>query len=521
VPGSSRVRQAAQVIFFAFFVYLLFAALQRHVALPFVDIFFRFNPLSGLTAMIAAGGWIPRLGLGLVTLGLTLVLGRVWCGWICPMGTLLEWLRFPGAARRAPRLPEFLRLVKYFLLFVILTMALFGSLTLLILDPMALLTRVMTAVVLPALNHGFNAVMTALYPIGPLQGVLSGIDGVLRGAVLPVKQPVFLGSALIALLFAAIVGLNALADRFWCRYLCPLGGMLALVSKVSLFRPIIGGACTSCGVCGPACPVGAISSVGHGDRTESPSYRVIAAECIMCLDCLAACPHGAIDFAPALARRDDEPEVRRWPAPAEKGFDPSRRQLLSALGAGAAGVLVARTGARAAQPDPFLLRPPGVTDEAEFLSRCLRCTQCMKVCPTVGLQPTLFEAGLEGVWTPRLTPRLGYCNYGCNACGQVCPSQAIPALPLAEKRQQVMGQATIDHSRCLPWAEGVPCIVCEEMCPVPEKAIQLEEVTVANALGEMVTVQRPHVVSQRCIGCGICEYQCPVAGEAAIRVRRA
>ncbi len=96
--------------------------------------------------------------------------------------------------------------------------------------------------------------------------------------------------------------------------------------------------------------------------------------------------------------------------------------------------------------------------------------------------------------------------------------EAIPPLPLEEKRRAVLGRAYIDRNRCIPWADYRPCIVCEEMCPVPEKAIVLEEATVTDAAGQGVTLQRPRVVEERCIGCGICEYKCPVSGEAAIRV---
>jgi ferredoxin len=128
------------------------------------------------------------------------------------------------------------------------------------------------------------------------------------------------------------------------------------------------------------------------------------------------------------------------------------------------------------------------------------------------------EAGLEGLWTPVLVPRAGYCDYSCNACGQVCPVEAIPRLSLEEKRQRVIGQAHINEDRCIAWADHVDCIVCEEMCPVPDKAIVLEEAEVRTGDGERVTVQHPHVIRDRCIGCGICEYKCPVNGEAAIRV---
>jgi NAD-dependent dihydropyrimidine dehydrogenase PreA subunit len=144
----------------------------------------------------------------------------------------------------------------------------------------------------------------------------------------------------------------------------------------------------------------------------------------------------------------------------------------------------------------------------------------MKVCPTSGLQPALAEAGLEGLWSPVLRSRLGYCDYSCTACGHTCPSGAIPRLGLAEKRAQVLGTAVIDRDRCLPWAEGTPCIVCEEMCPVPDKAIVLTTAGGSAAGEDGEALKRPHVVAARCIGCGICEYRCPVSGTSAIVVER-
>jgi formate hydrogenlyase subunit 6/NADH:ubiquinone oxidoreductase subunit I len=141
----------------------------------------------------------------------------------------------------------------------------------------------------------------------------------------------------------------------------------------------------------------------------------------------------------------------------------------------------------------------------------------MKACPTSGLQPTLGEAGLEGLLTPVLKSRLGYCDYACTACGQVCPSGAIPPLPLERKRAQVLGVAVIDRDRCLPWAAATPCIVCQEMCPVPDKAVVLQpEREVVSAGGGTVRLARPEMVASRCIGCGICEYKCPLEGRAAI-----
>lgn len=178
------------------------------------------------------------------------------------------------------------------------------------------------------------------------------------------------------------------------------------------------------------------------------------------------------------------------------------------------------TEARAKSPDPRLIRPPGVDDEGEFLSKCIRCSECIHICPTAGLQPVLFEGGLGGLWTPLLVPRLGPCDYSCTACSQACPSGAIPLLDLEAKRQSVIGLAVIYRNRCLPWAFDTHCIVCEEMCPIPDKAIRLEEVSVIDDSGVEIYLQQPSVLRDLCIGCGICEYHCPMEAQAAVQVQR-
>jgi polyferredoxin/formate hydrogenlyase subunit 6/NADH:ubiquinone oxidoreductase subunit I len=494
-----RIRQATQILAFALFIYLSFAALQRWDIFHQSDLFFRLDPLAALAAMLASRAWIPRLGWALIMLGVTLLVGRVWCGWICPLGTLLEWVSFRRARRRGARLSAQWRNIKYFLLAVILAMALFGNLSLLIFDPLALFTRTMATAFIPALNYGVNAVEAALYPIGFLQPAVNWVEGGLRGRILPVQQPAFGQNVLIAVLLVVILSLNSLAHRFWCRYLCPLGALLGLLAKVSFLRPVIGSTCNHCAQCVGVCRPGAIA-------TQQKTHTIMPSECTVCLDCLAACSQMDIHFRPELC-----------PAPARE-YDLSRRQALGALGVGAMGILLLRSDLRVKQHHPLLIRPPGVEDEGDFLASCLRCSQCMSVCPTSALQPALMEAGVEGLWTPILRPRAGYCDYGCEACGQVCPSGAIPSLTLDEKRQAVVGKAVVNRDRCLPWASATTCIVCEEMCPTPQKSIRLEEAAVMTDSGETIVVQRPIVLRDLCIGCGICENHCPLEGEAGIRV---
>jgi ferredoxin len=167
---------------------------------------------------------------------------------------------------------------------------------------------------------------------------------------------------------------------------------------------------------------------------------------------------------------------------------------------------------------PRLIRPPGALEEKEFLKRCVKCGECMKVCLTNGLQPTFLEAGFEGIWSPMLVPKIGYCEYRCTLCGQVCPTGAIKEVPLKDKINIKIGLAMIDKNRCLPYAHAIPCIVCEEVCPTLKKAVWFENNRVIDREGREKIIQQPRVDLELCIGCGICETKCPVKSQPAIYV---
>jgi MauM/NapG family ferredoxin protein len=493
-----RVRQATQILalllFLCLFVYTNAQRPQRFWA----DLFSRLDPLVMLTATLAGRALVSRIALAGLTLLLTLLFGRAWCGWLCPLGTALEWLG-PRRSRHRPP-PEAWRAVKYLLLFVILFAALLGNQSLLFLDPVTVLNRTLATAVWPALRYTVSQTEAFLYRFPPLWEPLDAIHGSLLQPLFQDVEPVFALAVLMALLFAGLVALNWWVERFWCRYLCPLGGLLGLLSKFSLVRREVSDDCAQCARCTHQCPTGTID--------PHDNYRSDPAECIVCFDCLVDCTREGIGF--------------RWQLPGWRiagwhDYDPTRRQVLAAMGASVVGVALAGVEPITRREPATLIRPPGAT-LTDFSALCIRCGACVRVCPTQGLQPSLFEGGLQNLMTPRLVPRLGYCSYSCNACGQVCPTGAIPELVLEEKQHTPIGLARVDRDRCLPWAYNIPCIVCEEVCPVADKAIWLEEVEAVNAQGETVLLQRPRVIKELCNGCGICEYQCPMGGESAIRV---
>lgn len=491
-------RKLSQVLFF--FLFLLFFRLTDYSGLdeiPYaVNIFFRWDPLVTATVVLATKTFVALLLPSLFIIALTIIFGRVFCGWLCPMGTLLDGVG--KLIQTSPRQGRSLRSVKYILLAVILTSSLFGLQLVGFFDPFSLLVRGLTLGLDPLFNLLVSGFFDPIYRYAPqwLSNLSEPIYTVLQNSVLPHKQSFFLLSTLSTTILIAVVALEKLAKRFWCRNLCPLGALLAILSRFSLFRRFPGLSCKDCQHCAPSCRM---------DAFDPKSRQVRHEECNLCLDCVDNCVKQASRFHFAL------PDNRLQ-------IDMSRRTF---IGAGLAGItlpLLSQVNAGGRLPRPTLLRPPGAAPEAEFFSKCVRCGECMKVCIQNALQPCFLESGYEGMFTPRLIPRIGYCEFNCTLCGQVCPTGAIHKLSQPAKQTFVIGMAVFDKERCLPFAAHSPCIVCEEHCPTHDKAIKFKEVTVINHKGEAIDLRQPYLIPELCIGCGICENKCPLPGHSAIRV---
>ncbi|MGD2151796.1 MAG: 4Fe-4S binding protein [Gemmatimonadales bacterium] len=532
VRAVRNLRRTSQVVFFLIFFWLVLKttfevdfspAEVSEIRLPYpVSIALELDPLAALMTLLAGGTLYKGLLWSLVILIPTIFLGRFFCGWVCPLGSLNHWvsaIRSERPSRKGKRLLESNRYkkyqrIKYYVLFFCLGAALLGSLQAGLLDPLPLLARSIGTAFLPALHTGARAVSSAAANtgIGPIAAAGQGIYDLLAATLLPYRQAHFHGLLVIGLVFLTILLLNRVFTRFWCRGICPLGALLGVFSRFAIFGlEKDEQACNACNQCLLAC---------QGADNPDVGSRWRQAECHLCLNCQAACPEGSLRFK----FFPKQPDTKTNPAGTSK-VDVTRRKVLASLAGGLGAVLLFRSGdAHEVKRSPFVIRPPGSLPEDDFLGRCIRCGQCMRVCPNNALHPTMLESGWEGLWTPYLIAKIGYCEPTCTLCGQVCPTGAIGELTLAQKvgddetQPNRIGTAFLDRGRCLPWAMATPCIVCEEWCPTSPKAIYLIEETAVDRLGDEVVVKRPHVDPSLCTGCGACEYACPVWDRKAIYI---
>lgn len=487
------LQRTVQVISLALFLLLLGAAAFRFSGWLPHDLFLRLDPAAALLTGLSARVWLGGFLAALAVLAATVVIGRFFCGYLCPLGTTIDGVDSGIAAPiRSPETtaPGWRRF-KYSVLVFTALAALMGVSLAFVVAPIPLATRFFALLVLPALQQLADLLLRVAAPL--IQWL--DLPGLLY---LQLPLPRFDWQWLTLFLMLLVLAGGRWMPRFWCRCLCPAGALMALCAWRPIIRRRVTDDCIDCGRCARHCPMNAI-----GDEPRSTAHH----ECIVCQTCRRVCPTQAVLFS-ARAHTD---------APQLPAFSPYRRGLLiagaSGLGTAAvtlsgAGHLLGDTGTRRTLP-PDLIRPPGARPEDDFLRRCYRCGACLAACPTNTLQPFGMAAGLPGLLTPVIRPQIGPCDPTCNVCGLVCPTQAIRPLPHTERIWAKVGTAQILRHKCLAWELDRKCLVCDEVCPYD--AIVLERVT-------GIKVPVPFVIENRCSGCGYCEHHCPVEAMPAIVV---
>ena len=482
---SSPVRRIVQGLCLA-----VFAALFLYVSWPYgsrqyseiltarewinAEVFLTLDPLVSLSTAIAARMWVWSLVVAAAAIGVCMVIPRGFCGYICPMGTFLDIFDWT-IGRRVPLFrakdKRWWVNLRYFVLVLVLVSAAFGILLSGFVAAIAVWTRAMLMI------------------LAPLQ------MGLLKGWYL--VPPMNLGHWISLLLFGGIVGMSLLERRFWCKYLCPSGAIFSLTALLSLTRRKVSTDCIGCGQCEKVCDFAAI-------REDFSTHH---SRCTFCQSCGGVCPAGAIQFT------DRWNSKNRKPFAVDTAATCSRRSLLTGLGtAAAAGMALAVTIRRAAAGEPPV-RAPGSVPEEAFLQLCVRCEQCIKVCPNNVLQPNGLENGLESLWTPRVVADWSGCEPSCNNCGQVCPTGAIRALSLVEKRAARIALAVVDKQTCLPYARRKECRYCVDEC----NAAGYEAIEFIRVGGKVDDIGRPVegsgmlapvVLKDKCVGCGLCQMRC-------------
>jgi len=500
---GAGVRWTLQAGFFALFL-LLFLLMQHpwREGIPY-RLFLDLNPFTSLAGL--AGTRIPW-GPLLLFLGLGLLGGRLFCGYVCPLGFCIDLAdrslgggrtrkgedqdpgsgepgkgASPGKVRTGIR-PGPVGLQWVVLGWVLVGLAVHNSLPM-VLDPIGLFLRALAVVFYPLGAWLANGLLGFFRPVAEQMGWY-GL------AYFSLAQP---GTSTVPgsfLLLALVLALGLHSPRFWCRHVCPLGALLGLLARVAPMKRVVAETCTDCGRCGAGCPMGAIAANPRSTKHTA---------CIQCRSCRDVCPANAVSF-PLRARH----RTAGVPMLLE-GL--TRRRFFGGVGLGGMLLVLTRLEPRVMKSTGRWLRPPGAIPEHEFLAACIRCGACLRICITHTLQASGLENGLIRWGTPVPDLRFAGCEQNCNLCGKICPTGAIRSLPLVERQHAKIGTAVLLRERCVAWAQDRLCLLCDEACPYNAIVFQVVE-------GH----KRPFVDESRCNGCGMCEEVCPVEGEAAIVV---
>jgi ferredoxin len=469
------------------------------VALVFLDIY-GLIPAWGLRAIVYVQ-FIPSLiktltggTSGLFTgfvlvLVLTVLFGRVYCSFLCPLGTTMDLMIRARAGKKRFSHSQPFRWMRYVVLVITVVVFLSGSLFFIdLLDPYSIFGRVMANLVRPLiilLNNGLSRLVetAGFYGLSP---------------VAQLRFPFYV-VAVVAGYLLMIIWLSIKRGRLYCNTLCPVGAILGIVSRLSVFRLALSKkTCTGCGMCERNCKAECID-VGNGTIDSS--------RCVGCFNCLAVCPADSIGFS--MQRGIDNSENPK--------HDADRRNVIRMvilLITGFPGTLMAQVK----RPLVFVknkipvvrkhpVTPPGSISIAHFTGACTACYLCVTRCPGKVIEPGMAVYGKVGVLMPHLSNRQGYCNFQCTVCGEVCPTGAILPLTREEKKQAQVGRVHFIRENCIVITQKTECGACSEHCPT--KAVNM---VVENGL--RVPVVNPDI----CVGCGACEYACPSLPHKSIYV---
>ena len=421
------------------------------------------NPADVQLVPALLGGSLAMLAVWLV---LSFLLGRVYCSFICPLGILQDVLiRLTRRLKRRPFAPRAAHpvvqgsMLSVFLLFTVLGFS--ASLASLI-DPYGVFGRFLALLVIPLRDAIVNFLADRL-----------GVEG----AVVLFKREVFLaGAGVLGVVVSSLLALTALVawrGRVFCTTICPVGTFLGWLARVSPFGLAVDtSACVKCGRCTGVCKTGCLD--GKAGTLDNE-------RCVRCFNCISACPKDAI----------------KWKEAWKGEVDGGRRKTLvnlASLGAvyGLGSVLFHRPSGYTKRDLP----PPGAR-MGELKLKCTACGLCMARCPKKIIVPAGFgDYGGMGFMMPKLDFSRGFCDPGCTACGEACPSGAISALSPVEKGAWRIGVAKWDEKKCIVCSEKVPCGLCARRCPY--QAITLDQ------------EKCPVVDAAKCVGCGACEHYCPV-----------
>ena len=432
-----------------------------------------------------------NIGVVIALILVTLLLGRVYCSIICPLGVLQDIFAYFGRKQKKNRYSysPAKKWLRYGVLavFVVVLVAGLASLAALI-APYSAYGRIAQNLFAPLYQWSNNAL--AYFAERCDSYAFYRTEVWIRSV----------STFVVAFLTLVILGFMAWRNgRTYCNTICPVGTILGCLSRFSLLRPVINtDKCNGCGRCSKNCKAACI---------DSPNHSIDYSRCVTCLDCLDACKQGAIEYRLRTATQTTAPQNSRRRFLAVSAAFTTSAVLKAQHDKVDGGLAVILDKEKPNRNTPIV--PPGSQSLRHLSQHCTGCQLCVAACPNGVLRPS---SRLENLLQPECSYERGYCRPECTRCSEVCPTGAIQHIDRAEKSAIQVGHAVWVKANCLPLTEGVHCGNCARRCPTG--AIKM----VLSDPNNPESARIPSINTERCIGCGACENLCPARPFSAIYV---